>query len=89
MNRKIHFEDRGQDFLTWTIDVDGKMLACEPFQHSIWNEWTVMNVKGLVVGGKVQLTKPGYVEIMRKDKKTTAKNYIEITYPIKKVEILK
>lgn len=34
--RKIHFEDNGQDFLWWTLDVEGNVIDCGPFQYSIW-----------------------------------------------------
>ena len=33
---KIHFEDRGQDFLVWTLDKNGYVKKSEPFQQSIW-----------------------------------------------------
>ncbi|MCP3017423.1 hypothetical protein [Cupriavidus basilensis] len=34
--RRIYFEDHGQDFLSWTVDDNGTVVDCEPFQLSIW-----------------------------------------------------
>lgn len=34
--KKIHFEDKGQDFLWWIIDPEGKVIDCGPFQKSFW-----------------------------------------------------
>lgn len=34
--RKIHFEDNGQDFLWWTLNKEGLVVDCGPFQKSIW-----------------------------------------------------
>lgn len=36
MNRKITFEDCGQDFLWWVIDENGLVIDCGPFQASVW-----------------------------------------------------
>lgn len=54
MHTKITFEDQGQDFLTWTINDDGDIIACEPFQFSIWSKWTVSN-HTFRIGGHVHL----------------------------------
>lgn len=35
-NRKLHFEDKGQDFLWWKINEDGDVVDCGPFQASVW-----------------------------------------------------
>jgi len=35
--RRIHFDDQGQDFLTWDIDENGKVLECKPFMGGMWN----------------------------------------------------
>lgn len=88
MERKIYFKDCGQDFLAWTIDVSGKILACEPILFCIWKDWTVMNLSALVIGGKVKLTKPGYEQIIKRNIKDKPENYIEIIYPIAKIEKL-
>lgn len=32
----IHFEDHGQDFLEWDVDVTGKVVGCRPSQASVW-----------------------------------------------------
>jgi hypothetical protein len=51
---RIHFEDHGQDFLTWDVDIiTGKVVDCQPFQAEIWCKCTVVNVDDLQVGGKV------------------------------------
>lgn len=31
----VTFQDHGQDFIEWDID-DSKVIACRPFQASIW-----------------------------------------------------
>ena len=36
MKRQIHFEDNGQDFLSWIIDSNGTVIESNPFQTSIW-----------------------------------------------------
>jgi len=33
----IHFEDKGQDFLTWTLNEAGEVIDCQPHQKWIWN----------------------------------------------------
>jgi hypothetical protein len=57
----IHFEDRGQDFLTWTLDEKGWVVDCQPFQKSIWKGGLVKNFKELELGSTVEyITKDGY-----------------------------
>lgn len=41
---RLHFEDQGQDFLTWDVDLDGRVLEAQPFQASIWAKCTVQNI---------------------------------------------
>lgn len=33
----IELEDNGQDFLTFTTDIEGRIVKTEPFQGEIWN----------------------------------------------------
>ena len=39
----IHFEFGGQDFDSWGVDSDGKVLSSVPFQTDIW-EGTYVNL---------------------------------------------
>lgn len=71
MIKRITFKDEGQDFLTWDIDADGQITACEPFQFGIWKHWKVMN-KRFTVGRLIHLRK--------------AEATMTIKYPIEKVE---
>lgn len=41
---KIYFEDKGQDFLEWTLDKKGFVTKCEPFQDRIWKGTKVILV---------------------------------------------
>lgn len=36
MIRTITFEDQGQDFLEWDIDLNNKVIACRPCQGFLW-----------------------------------------------------
>lgn len=71
---KITFQDQGQDFLEWTIDLKGKIIKCTPFQFGIWRKFKVMN-ETFEVNGFVTV-KASYNET------------ITIKYPIEKVEFL-
>lgn len=51
----IRFEDHGQDFLEWDLDVNGKVIECRPFQASIWCGRLVMNNTELRKYSKVVL----------------------------------
>lgn len=51
----IHFEDHGQDFLEWDLDVNGKVIECRPFQAGIWCGRYVVNHTSLRKGGRVIL----------------------------------
>lgn len=55
--KTIHFEDHGQDFLEWDIDADGNVLACRPFQGSLWCRCLVLN-PDLANGDYVQIRNP-------------------------------
>lgn len=52
----LNFEDHGQDFLTWHVDQKGNIIKCEPFQFSIWSQWT-LTTKEFKAGGKVTIQK--------------------------------
>jgi hypothetical protein len=34
--KTVHFEDHGQDFLEWDVDTQNKVVACRPYQSSVW-----------------------------------------------------
>jgi len=35
--QRISFQDKGQDFLWWEVDMDtGRILGCGPFQAHLW-----------------------------------------------------
>jgi hypothetical protein len=70
----IHFEDHGQDFLTWQVDNLGFVVDCRPFQASVWCGVEVLGPRRLFVGGTVR-----YVRGDRPQSKT-------IRYPIKAIE---
>jgi hypothetical protein len=74
MNTLITFEDHGQDFLTWELDENKKVVDCQPFQASTWCKSQVVNEQ-LAVGE--------YVII---ETKHTASGYLTIKYPIEKIE---
>ena len=50
---RIHFEDHGQDFLRWELDVNGKVIGCEPFQASAWRGLKVFQPSLIAVGDLV------------------------------------
>lgn len=52
----ITFEDWGQDFLTWTVSENGKLLHSDA-QFSFWKQWEITNWDELAVGGPVLLKK--------------------------------
>ena len=51
----IRFEDHGQDFLEWDLDITSKVIECRPFQASIWCGRLVLNHNALRKGSKVVL----------------------------------
>ena len=73
----IHFEDQGQDFLEWDLEilnpVEAKIVACRPFQSSIWCGCHVMFDKNTKRGDKITFTRD-FV------------NANEIKYPLTKIE---
>lgn len=46
----ITFEDHGQDFLEWDLDVAGKVIECRPCQAGFWCGRHVVNHKSLKKG---------------------------------------
>lgn len=71
-NKKITFEDHGQDFNYWIVSPDGKVVDCQPFQFSVWGKVTVLS-KRFRVGSFVSIHSP-------------SAGFMQIKYPIKKVE---
>lgn len=70
---RIHFEDHGQDFLTWDVDImTAKVVDCRPFQADIWCQFTVLNLDDLEVGGKVE----GFSKM----------DILQLKYPIESIE---
>lgn len=51
----LHFEDKGQDFLRWTVK-DGVVVNCEPFQGWLWNGTKVIDM--VEVGSKPIIVTP-------------------------------
>lgn len=43
MIRTITFEDCGQDFLEWDIDLSNKVIACRPCQGWLWVDSVITN----------------------------------------------
>lgn len=50
---KIHFEDNGQDFLTWEVDEEGQVIGCHPFQAAVWCGKYVLQQEYLCPGHSV------------------------------------
>ena len=46
---KIYFEDKGQDFLEWTINKKGFVTKSEPFQTWVW-EGTKIILASIKIG---------------------------------------
>ncbi len=51
---EIEFEDRGQDFIRWTVAGDGTVYDCQPCQSWVWCGGRVLNMDALRVGGLVK-----------------------------------
>lgn len=78
---RIHFEDHGQDFLTWDVDVRNcKVVDAQPYQKDIWTRCTVLNIYELADGDEnmvvfeSELHLPGTID--------------KIKYPVTLVEAL-
>ena len=53
MKTVIHLEDKGQDFLSLTVDEDGVVIEAAPFQNDIWSgSFIPMDDKELVKVGE-------------------------------------
>ncbi|RKE02341.1 hypothetical protein [Marinifilum flexuosum] len=50
---KVHFEDKGQDFLWWKITAQGAVVDCGPFQKSVWCG-SFVYLETVVVGQKLE-----------------------------------
>lgn len=59
----IHFSDHGQDFLRWTLDHTGRVVACAPFQSSVWVGCVVVNHQNLRKGSIVHFVGKGVPEL--------------------------
>lgn len=72
----IEFEDHGQDFLSWTVDLNTwQVVDSKPLMSKIWNGTQVVFPKHIIPGD--------YVEFISNHdgEKRTCK------YPVEKVEI--
>ncbi len=74
---KLHFEDKGQDFLIWEVDTEnGKVVHCEPFQSPIWVNTIVTNLDDIISGKSVEVRcewpESGSGKLNHKVKKVTA-----------------
>ncbi|SFZ85975.1 hypothetical protein SAMN02983003_3147 [Devosia enhydra] len=60
MIQRITFEDRGQDFLWWEIDMEtGRVVGCGPFQAGIWAAGNVsVDPASISVGGRLRYFAP-------------------------------
>lgn len=69
---RLHFEDQGQDFLSWDIDDLGVVTDCAPFQAHVW------------VGSVLDLPLPEVGE--RPYFETKHGDYLQLNYRIEKIE---
>lgn len=53
---EIEFQDRGQDFIRWTVAGDGIVFDCQPSQSWMWCGGFVTNLDSLAVGGFVRFS---------------------------------
>lgn len=62
--QRITFEDRGQDFLWWEVDMEtGRVVGCGPFQGSHWAGGRVsVDVKTLQIGSRPRYFSPTWGE---------------------------
>lgn len=87
---KIYFEDKGQDFLSWTLDKKGFVIDSEPFQRSIWYGTRVLLIS-LREGLRPILVLKEELENMPLDvsKKKLLEKATELNYRVIKIEELK
>lgn len=75
---RIHFEDHGQDFLTWDVVPKDEKLAeivdCKPFQRGIWTKNHITNFDELEEFGTVKFSMG------------TGHPVYTMNYPIEKIE---
>ncbi|KAL5901793.1 hypothetical protein ACKVV1_011496 [Pyricularia oryzae] len=50
MSITIEFEDLGQDFLVWTLNENGVVIECKPFQAWLWKGRQVVDYASLKRG---------------------------------------
>lgn len=80
---KIHFEDRGQDFLTWLVKVEtGEVLYSQPYQSHIWSGKYVSEPGDLKPGDKVHFSDTPI------DPTNLEQEFRTINYPVKSIEKL-
>lgn len=63
---EIEFEDHGQDFLVWKIEMKafnyGKVIDSQPFQAGTWTQYYVLNEP--VVGEKIRISQSPEHEVI-------------------------
>lgn len=80
--QKIYFEDRGQDFLVWTLDKEGFVINSEPFQKSIW-EGTQVILGSIKIGYRPKLV---FKEDLARKGVRGVKDISELNYQVIKVK---
>jgi hypothetical protein len=62
--KHIEFEDLGQDFLWWEVDMEtGRVVGCGPFQGSVWADGRhTVDLAALAVGHKLHYWSPTWAD---------------------------
>lgn len=88
----IHFEDQGQDFLTFVVTHEGKVLDARPFQGWIYRGRGVMNLRELLTWRENNERFPGTFGKPRVEIDLPSIlapwRHTSIKYPVTRVEIL-
>lgn len=74
-NRKIHFEDHGQEFLAWEVDAQGTIVNCEPFVRN-WIGHRVLSPRTVRKGHLVNV------------KSRHRGDVFTIIYPVERIQVL-
>ncbi len=73
--RKLHFEDHGQDFLSWTVDDLGTIIEVEPY-NSAWLGQRVLAPRTVRKG-----------HLLNVRSKSTG-DVFAIVYPVERIQVL-
>lgn len=65
--KRIHFEDDGQDFLSWLVDDQGYVIESEPFQTWVWAGYQVLALNTVRRGHLLNIKRPsdGEIRVMK------------------------